>query len=141
MDPRRERRPAGTAHLPLARALRNLHQALMRAEAAGDESLANPYALLAALMNDPRFAWLRALSELMAEIDQQAADGMMHATAELTPWRAAVERLIGPAAPDRPDFRERYDELRRDVPAVDVAAAAVREELAKIPSGEPDLLH
>lgn len=134
---RRQRPAPGTAHLPLARGLRSLHQALMRAEAGDDPAYANPYTLFFALTNEPRFAWLRSLSELMAELDGRAMQGEFRELAELSPHRVRLEQLLGPrdaAAPEVTTFRRRYLELMQASAEVATASGEVRRELARVPA-------
>jgi hypothetical protein len=57
----------------LRTALLNLHKTLLEWERAAYERVhgrTSPGTLLTALMNDPQFAWLRPLSELIVRIDE-----------------------------------------------------------------------
>ena len=57
----------------LRTALLHLHKTLLEWERAAYERIhgrASPNNLLTALMNDPQFAWLRPLSELIVRIDE-----------------------------------------------------------------------
>src|SRR3954466_16130054 len=57
----------------LRKSLLHLHKTLLEWERAGYERIhgrASPGTLLTALMNDPQFAWLRPLSELIVRIDE-----------------------------------------------------------------------
>ena len=66
--------------IDLRRALLHLHKTLLEWERAAYEKIhgrTSPGNLLAALMNDPQFAWLRPLSELIVRIDESLEiDGM-----------------------------------------------------------------
>ncbi len=57
----------------LASALKELHRSLLMLEAKKMEAAlgrkVSPYELLGASMNDPNFAWLRVMSELIVDID------------------------------------------------------------------------
>jgi len=59
--------------IDLRRALLHLHKTLLDWERAAYERIhgrTSPGSLLTALMNDPQFAWLRPLSELIVRIDE-----------------------------------------------------------------------
>ena len=59
--------------IDLRTALLNLHKTLLEWERAAYERIhgrTTPGTLLTALMNDPQFAWLRPLSELIVRIDE-----------------------------------------------------------------------
>jgi len=60
----------------LRKSLLNLHKTLLEWERAAYERIhgrTSPGNLLTALMNDPQFAWLRPLSELIVRIDESLA--------------------------------------------------------------------
>ena len=123
-----------TLHRPLSHALRDLHRALVAVEAEGDAMLANPFDLLNAVMRDPRFAWLRLLSTLIVELDEAGDEGSFAALSDLAPYRATIERLIGPASPSDPDFRVAYLRCLQTSPDVVLANRAVREQLRLLPA-------
>ena len=57
----------------LRRALLNVHRALLQTQRAEVEQITGPmtpHQALSAAISDPRFAWLRALSELITQIDE-----------------------------------------------------------------------
>src|SRR6476646_11734757 len=59
--------------IDLRKSLLHLHKTLLDWERAAYERLhgrTSPGSLLTALMNDPQFAWLRPLSELIVRIDE-----------------------------------------------------------------------
>src|SRR3954462_2351090 len=66
--------------IALRRALLHLHKTLLEWERTAYEKIhgrTSPGNLLPALMNDPQFAWLRPLSELIVRIDESLEiDGM-----------------------------------------------------------------
>ena len=62
--------------IDLRKSLLNLHKTLLEWERAAYERIhgrTSPGNLLTALMNDPQFAWLRPLSELIVRIDESLA--------------------------------------------------------------------
>src|SRR5215203_3421907 len=62
--------------IDLRKSLLHLHKTLLEWERAAYERIhgrTSPGNLLTALMNDPQFAWLRPLSELIARIDESLA--------------------------------------------------------------------
>jgi hypothetical protein len=125
---------------PLHRALRELHRVLL-ARAVKDyvkqwnlPEAPGPGELLMLTTRDDAFAWLRSLSELMADIDHvselpQEGEALRGAV------RGAVEQLLAPAdataAPG--EFASRYWQYVHDDPDVAVAHAAVRQSLRSWP--------
>jgi hypothetical protein len=85
----------------LASELRVLHKALMRAGQAAYEAAHGPLTgtsqLLRLLVEDPAFAWLRPLSELMADLDALLELGERLTDEEARAVRAEVEHLLSPA--------------------------------------------
>jgi hypothetical protein len=128
---------------PLERALRELHRVLL-AQAVKEyvkhwhlPQPPGPGELLMLATRDEAFAWLRSLSELMADIDhvselppEQLDDTVPGAV------RGAVETLLAPpgsdAAPDA--FASRYWHYVHEQPEVAVAHAAVRQTLRSWPA-------
>ena len=86
-----------------------------------------PGSLFNLLLHDPQFAWLRALSGMVARIDEQVdADG------PLVP--EAVERLFREAyrllkSDDRSAFHDKYLDALQDSPDVVMAHADVSKVL------------
>jgi hypothetical protein len=127
----------------LARALRQLHHTLLqraRADYTREQGLAEevgPGELLMLATRGPGFAWLRSLSELMADIDdfQEQADAV-HDQELRAAIRAAVDGLLTPPADGTPapPFAERYWHHLRDDPAVTMAHAAVKQALQAWPA-------
>jgi hypothetical protein len=133
----------------LARALRELHRALME-RARRDYEREHLVALdagqlLRLLTTDPYFEWLRGLSELMADIDvvrdaepqdEELASGV----------RAAVEHFIGaPRAGGADAFAKAYWPYVQEDPHVAIAHGAVKQALGAWPRPQNDdaasLLH
>lgn len=120
---------------PLHRALRELHRVLL-ARAVKDyvkhwnlPQAPGPGELLMLTTRDEAFAWLRSLSELMADIDHVAdlpqGDDVLRGAV-----RGAVEQLLAPDAAAAPGaFASRYWQYVHDEPDVAVAHAAVRQSL------------
>ena len=128
----------------VSRALQTVHQEILAAEGAhlpGRTRLA----LLDKLIHDPEWAWLRALSKLIAELDEALAD-----PAELTPGEAAaaaghVRALVfGLGEPRDEQFLNRYRPLLQ----VSAALASAHGELKRLvdalpqePANESEKLH
>lgn len=115
----------------LSRALRVLHKALLDAEIDNFPMAQGAADRLALIIEHPAFAWLRALSELIVEIDE-LADSDAGARASLRPCREAVESLLGPVPSWHADFRARYLEHLQLAPDVAIATGAVRRLLARL---------
>jgi hypothetical protein len=124
----------------LARALRQLHAALLgsaRDEYMRDHGLADPPApgeLLMLATQDEGFAWLRSLSELMAQIDELADDAQATADPQLrAAVRGAVEQLLAPAPGDAGNFAANYGRHLHAHPDTVMAHAAVKQALQAWP--------
>ena len=123
----------------LARALRELHRALMerarRDYESGHGIALNPGKLLELLTTDAQFAWLRGLSELMVDIDvvRDAEEPVMDELAGAV--RGAVEHLVSaPGAPEgATEFAARYWPYVHDDPHVAIAHAEVKRVLGAWP--------
>lgn len=118
----------GRPHRQLSAALALLHRTLLQAEAEAASLTGNPYALLGAVMHDPRFAWLKPMTQLMVSLDEMGAKGANPPIAALVPHLETTDRLLdGPPAAD--GFRERLDHWRQHAPAVAGPEAALRDTL------------
>ena len=132
---------------PLNRALRELHRALL-ARAVKDyvkqwnlPEAPGPGELLMLTTRDEAFAWLRSLSELMADIDH-VTDLPQHDDALRGAVRGAVEQLLAPADGAAPgEFASRYWQYVHDDPDVAVAHAAVRQSLRSWPEPAKSAQH
>jgi len=125
-------------------ALQTLHQQVLETEGAyrpGRTSVA----LLDKLINDPEWAWLRALSKLIAELDEALAE-----PAELTPADAAaaaghVRALVfGLGEPRDEQFLNRYRPLLQVSPALASAHGELKrliDALPLEPTNESERLH
>jgi hypothetical protein len=114
----------------LSLALRRLHKALLDAELDNFPMAQNAADRLALVIDHPSFAWLRALSELIVEIDE-LADSDEGPPPSLQRFREAVGRLLGPAPASHREFRSRYLEHLQLAPEVALATGAVRKLLAR----------
>ena len=116
----------------LARALRDLHRALMERARRDYErerlTLVSPGELLKLLTTADEFAWLRELSELMADIDvvrDTDSDELADVASSIRP---AVDHLLATPDTDTP-FARRYWTYVHDEPHVAMAHAAVKQAL------------
>jgi hypothetical protein len=135
----------------LGRALRNLHRALVAHARHGYEmqrgAVLSTGELLQLLTSDAHFAWLRALSELIVDIDVFLEEDPAPTDDEASAVRAEVERLIAPAKAAVPefDFGTRYWESVHADPQVAIAHGEIKQTLARLPSpaavDEAQVLH
>jgi hypothetical protein len=128
----------------LATALRELHRTLMeraRREYEREHVVTlTPGELLRLLTTDEAFAWLRSLSEFMADLDllRDSEPQMMQ---ELTgAVRAAVEHFITPprAGETGDAYAQHYWPAVQDDPSVAIAHAEVKRVLASWPPQDVD---
>jgi len=126
--------PAALA-VELSSALKELHRALIRAEIGDDPALQNPYTMLFALIGDPRFAWMGALSQLVARIDQHVADDEIASMEILVELRAEAGRLIGEGdAGTDATFRMHHVMALQKEPDAGLATGKLRKVLGKLPA-------
>ncbi|MEI7889793.1 MAG: hypothetical protein WCI34_05740 [Actinomycetes bacterium] len=94
----------------LRQALLTLHGQLLAAQVVEMEKATghtmNPNEQLSAALGDPRFAWLRSLSGLIAAIDAEAADPDEVDPAQ-PPALDRLQSLLNPPDPDT-EFGKRY---------------------------------
>jgi hypothetical protein len=102
----------------------DLHRALLHAQARETGLDGNPYTLLGAVMEDPRFAWLRAFSDLIVAMDEAGARGELPDAAAIAPYVDTLRGLIAPGTA----AAERIAALAPTTP--DLAAAAARTDAA-----------
>jgi catechol 2,3-dioxygenase len=86
--------------------------------------------LLQLVINDPWFAWLHALSELVVRIDEAVEPGAPSTQADATALVEHVERLLT-ASENGEDFHRRYFDALQRQPAVVLAHAEVRRLLKR----------
>lgn len=120
----------------LSAGLKSFHKALIQAEIGDDPNLDNPYTQLFALIGDPRFAWMGAVSGLITRIDEALA-AKAHEQPDLSAlvpqWRHEAAAFIGEGAnePD-PDFRMRHITALQKEPQVGLATGRLRRLLADL---------
>jgi hypothetical protein len=122
----------------LARALRELHRTLMERARRDYErerlTVVSPGELLTLLTTAQEFAWLRELSELMADVDIVSDTDMAERDDALHSVRPAVDHLFGTPEAHTP-FAQRYWTYVHDDPHVAMAHAGVRQALKAFPAG------
>ena len=84
--------------------------------------------LLQLVINDPWFAWLRSLSELIVRIDESVARDSPATELDASALRDQVESLLT-ASESGEEFQRRYYEALQRQPAVVIAHAEVRGTL------------
>ena len=125
-----------TAYNALAKALRDLHRTLMERARRDYErvnlTVIGPGELLKLLTTADEFAWLRELSELMADIDVVSDADTAERDEAGYSIRSAVDHLF--ANPDADTaFARRYWTYIHEDPNVAIAHAAVRQALNAFP--------
>jgi hypothetical protein len=111
-----------TIQRPLSLAVMDLHRALLHAQARETGLAGNPYKLLGAVMEDPRFAWLRAFSDLIVAVDEAGANGELPDAASLAPFVTTLRGLVAPGSaaaariaalsPTTPDIAIAYEKTK-----------------------------
>lgn len=123
----------------LAGALRSLHRELAdRARRDVEQqrgSVIPPGEWLQQLVADRELAWLRALSELIVDLDVFLEADPAVADDDAAAVRGEVERLLDPAAASvAGTFASRYWPYVHDEPRVGVAHGEVRQALERLPA-------
>jgi len=115
--------------------LAELHRRLVGAARQGYERehgrLSGPGELLRLLTQDDHFAWLRGLSELLADID--AVSGEVPTSELLAAVRGAAEAMVQPTQEPQ-GFWARYSPLLQEFPDVAVAHGQLRQLLGQLPA-------
>ncbi|MDQ2713246.1 MAG: hypothetical protein M3Y24_13625 [Acidobacteriota bacterium] len=111
-----------------------LHKALLDSERTAHElvhgSIASPTAFLQLLINDPRFAWLQPMTNLIVLIDETLAARKPPAEAPAFAQLALVTRaLLSPSTDPENDFWKRYSAAIARDPVVSVLHEQVQQEL------------
>lgn len=123
----------------LSEVLRRLHKVLLHAESDRFGVQNEPLKLLDLAINDPSFAWLRELSELIVEIDERRDSDEPTGRAEVVTYKKAVTTLVDTGSASRPEFRKRYLEMLQDVPAAAMMHGDLRRVLDQFPeTPKPD---
>lgn len=129
--------------------LRELHRALVdlqrsRYEAAGG-AVQGPMHLLHLLTEDPGFAWLRGLSELIVEVEEVTEHADLLSSATAAALREETARLIMASAERPPALGEKYLQALQESPSAAVAHGQVVQTLRLFPLPDPssisELLH
>ena len=106
----------------LRSALLNLHRELLTAQVIEVEKATGrtmtPNDQLSAALQDPRFAWLRELSSLLALLDAEAAAKPDGPIPEEPPALEQIETLLNPPDPDTSFGRRYLQELQNNPAAV-----------------------
>jgi hypothetical protein len=128
--------PAVVEHLQeLAAGLRELHRALLDEQRAEYEQahgpVGGPPQLFQLVLHDPAFAWLRVLSEFMADLEALLDEKEPPSTLEATAIRQELEQVLSAAS--SPMFWDRCLPLLQ-VPPVAMAYGRVRSALARLPA-------
>ena len=116
----------------LSTALRDLHKALIHAEAGDDPAYANPYTLLFDVIGNPRFAWLESLSQLIVVLDEARADKEAFSGDILADAARSAGRLIGEGEDHDAQFRLRHLMAMQNAPDVAMATGRLRRTLATL---------
>ena len=115
--------------------LLNLHKVLLDDAKAAYEldrgRVGSSASLLQLVINDPWFAWLHPLSELVVRIDETLQPDAPASEADGSALLGEVERLLTPGQAT-PVFAERYYEALQRQPSVIVAHAEVRRILKQV---------
>lgn len=126
----------------LSRSLRRLHKALLDDERRSYERvhgrIASNGAFLQLVLEDPWFAWLRPLSQLMVALDEREESREPAAAADITALLASARTLLTPSEEGEGFGRQYYDALQRS-PEVGLAHAEVRALLARSTSGKESI--
>ena len=120
--------------------LKELHRELVEVTRSQYEKqfgrVSSPGELLRLLLNDPEFAWLHAMSELMVDIDELLVHPQI-SPVDAAAVRAEISKLVAPPELDASDFYRRYKEALQP-PEVAVTHGKLRKVLAELPEPEPE---
>lgn len=131
---------AKPALLEAAAALREVHRALVQAERkayerATGQSAAAPAQLLRLLTEDPWFAWLHSMSELIVDLDALLAQELVPA-GSVAAVRLEIDRLTQPG---NSPFWEKYAPFLQSEPQVVMAHGRLRRAINALPPAEAPL--
>jgi hypothetical protein len=102
----------------LRQALLNLHKTLLDWERAAYDRVhgrTTGHPLLQAILNDPQFAWLRPLSELIVRIDETLDTDVADIPGEADAIVAQARRLVSPGEQGA-QYAERYQTALQEYP-------------------------
>jgi len=118
----------------VADSLKELHRALLaalREEYERTQSpIGNAVAFYQLLVEDPFFAWLRPMSQLMADVDELLDGDRTPSPEEVQVAARSVQRLISPPELSDGQFWSRYSPLLQDLRVV-VAHARLKQALRR----------
>jgi hypothetical protein len=121
----------------VSRALQALHKRILDAEGAhlpGRSALE----LLDRLLNDPAWAWLRALSKLIADLDEALAQGETVTQAQAAAAAGRVRALVfGLGEPRNEAFLGRYRPLLQSSVALASAHGELKRLVDALPAAAP----
>src|SRR5437016_3562504 len=121
--------------LEAAEALREVHRALVQAVRAAYEKEVGPAGgpgqMLRLLTEDPFFAWLHTMSELIVDLDSLLAQELLPA-GTVAGVRLEVNRLV--QAGGSP-FWEKYAPFLQSEPKVAIAHGRLKQALGALPAG------
>lgn len=122
------------ALVDLTRALRGLHQALVKVVQKDYErewGQVDASQLLQLLTRHPQFGWLHGLSEFMVDVDALSDAEVIDEPSVLAIY-AQARRLISPGDDSPLEFTTRYLEVLQTDPALVMEHAAVRRTLDRL---------
>jgi hypothetical protein len=123
-------------------AMRALHRTLVGSVQIGFEKLHGRVQgrgqLLSLLLNDPLFAWLRPMSQLITELDELVDGNTPIGRASLSAIRSRVTRFISEDS-ENAEFAASYLTLLQSDPDVVIAHAALQKQLAQLPHDAPPM--
>jgi hypothetical protein len=130
--------------IELRDALLRLHKTMLEWERSAYERIhgrLTGYYLLQTIVNDPQFAWLRPLSELIVRIDETLDSELPDTTGGMDAILAQARTLVSPEAAGG-GYAERYRAALQDNPDAVVAHRDVVQVLkqkhdASLPSQRP----
>jgi hypothetical protein len=125
-----------TVLIDLRRTLLHLHKTLLDWERAAYERIhgrTSPGELLKAAMEDPQFAWLRPISELIVRIDESLEMDAPDIPVDLEALVARARAVVAPDEAGSP-FAKRYHDALQDLPDAVFAHRAVTNVLKNVPS-------
>jgi hypothetical protein len=126
------------------RALLHLHKTLLDWERTAYERIhgrVSSHDLLQAILNDPQFAWLRPLSELIVRIDELMAHEAPDTSADVNAILDRARALVSPEEGSGP-YAQRYHAALQEHPDAvfahrDVSVLLKRDADSALPSQRP----
>jgi hypothetical protein len=117
-------------------ALREIVGAIIRSEQQYAPTQ-SPLSLLRSIQEDPNWAWLKPLYQLVADIDHAADDAELPATEVAAIGAHARALLSGVGVPIEQTFLDRYRPLLQNEPTIAIAHGNAIRALRKLPP-EPE---